>query len=174
MSISIYLLKRSVAYLVDCLICYLSIMLVFQALLLVPIRHILGITEQWLMDSLHLYLYVVITISAPVYCYFAFFDNLKSIGSFGKRLMNLKVTEVHKNERISLRKSAIRTFFKLLPWELAHLGVIFPTLLYFESEPSMRWLTVFGSVLFIVYFLSIPLLRRRANLYDWLLGTQVV
>ena len=155
-----YFLKRSLAYWIDLMISYAVVMLIIQWVLLNNIRGSLGMTDTWFEQSWNMFFYVAISISLPVWLYFIYFDSRKSKGTFGKRMMRLSVQNWD-NQRISLGKSFQRVFLKLLPWEISHAGIIFPTPLYFEDEPSMRWLPVLGLVLFIVYMASILLNRDR-------------
>lgn len=167
-----YFLKRTLAYFIDCLIAFAVVMLVFQWGILSHIRDSIGITDAWFTSSINMQLYVLTTISIPVWAYFTYFDSNKSKGTFGKRIFKFSV-EDSENQKISLQKSFLRTAFKLLPWEIAHIGVIFPTPLYFEDAPNLRILSYFGILLFIIYVLSILINAKKQSLYDKLLGTFV-
>lgn len=168
-----YFLKRALAYLLDCLLCYSIIMLVVQWAILSPIRESMGITDEWFSNSLNLELYVLVSISFPVWMYFAYFDSNKFRATFGKRLMKLSVCDC-RGRKLVLGKSLLRTVLKLLPWELIHLGIVFPTPMYFEEEPSIRTLTLVGTFLFIVYALSIFFNSDRQSIYEKLIGTNVI
>lgn len=67
-----------------------------------------------------------------------------------------------------------RTFLKLSPWEIAPLGIIFPTPIYFADEPGIRLLTIAGILLFVSYMLIILLDAQGRAIYERLLGTRVV
>lgn len=162
------------AYVIDCSVVFLVVMLVIQWLVLAPVRNSFGISELWFHDSVNMQMYVFLTISLPVWFYFAFLDSYKFKGTIGKRLMKLNVYNKQNSTRISLHKSFIRTIFKLLPWEIAHIGVIFPEPLYFAQNPDIRMLSIAGLVLFTVYFISIYLDKNSQSLYDKLLDTKVV
>lgn len=168
-----HFLKRAIAYNLDCLICYSAVMLLFQWVLLSNLRDSIGITDEWFQNSVNMQLYVSLTISLPVWFYFAFFDSNKSKGTFGKRLLKLELLDNQSN-RIHFGNSLVRTFLKLLPWEIAHTGIIFPTPMYFEENPDIRILTIIGLVLFLLYGLSILLDKKNQAVYDKLLGTQVI
>lgn len=165
-------LKRYFAYLFDCGVSYAAVMLLLQWLVLSPIRKLWGIDEAWFHESWNLQLYVWISISLPVWCYFAFLDSQKARGTLGKRLLRVEVVNEQGNA-IGLGKSFVRTFFKLLPWELAHVGVIFPSPLYFAESGDIRPLTIVGLVLLCVYALSILMSSNRQCIYDKVLGTHV-
>ncbi|WP_160114719.1 RDD family protein [Aquimarina sp. AU474] len=161
------------AYLIDCIICYSLVMLVIQWAILSNIRESLGITEEWFKSSLNMELYVLISISIPVWAYFVYFDSNKTKGTFGKRILKLSVRD-QENKTMSLSKSFQRTILKLAPWEIAHLGVIFPTPIYFENEPDIRILTIVGILLFSIYMISIVFNTNGQSLYDKLIGTKVI
>jgi len=162
------------AYVIDCLFVFTVVMLIIQWLVLAPVRNSFGISELWFHDSVNMQMYVFLTISLPVWFYFAYLDSYKYKGTIGKRLMKLNVYNIQNSTRISLHKSFIRTIFKLLPWEIAHIGVIFPEPLYFAQNPDIRILSVGGLVLFAVYFISIYFDKNSQSLYDKLFDTKVV
>lgn len=168
-----YFLRRGIAYLIDCLLCYGVIMLVLQWAILGQLRPLLGINDEWFHSSLNLELYVLFTISLPVWSYFTYFDSRKSIGTFGKRFLKLAVVD-DQYERLSIGKSFQRTFSKLLPWELAHLGVVFPVPIYVAEEPNVRLFTIVGLVLLAVYTFSVVLTTRGQSIYDQWIGSRVV
>ncbi|MCH8536060.1 MAG: RDD family protein [Flavobacteriaceae bacterium] len=168
-----HFIKRTIAYLIDCLICYTFIMLIFQWALLSNLRVMIGITHEWFESSLNLQLYVFLTISLPVWFYFTYLDSNKSSGTIGKRIMKLAVLD-YKKEKVRLKKSFLRTIFKLSPWEIAHFGIIFPSPLYFSQNPDIRILTIFGLILFGAYMLSIIIDSNRQSLYDKLLCIKVI
>ena len=168
-----YVAKRSFAYFLDCFICYSLVMLLIQWALLSNLRESIGLTDEWFERSWNLQMYVLLTISLPVWLYFTYFDSKKSVGTFGKRIMKLSVTDMQ-SERIGLKKSFIRTLLKLSPWEIAHIGVIFPTPLYFSDNSDVRLVTILGILLFGIYMISILISPNGRSVYDKLVGTKVV
>lgn len=169
----VYIIKRTIAYFIDCIICYSVIILVLQWAIMSNLRTHFGTTNEWFKNSLNLELYVLLSISLPVWTYFIYFDSVKANGTFGKRVMKLMVLN-YQNSKIRIRQSFLRTFLKLLPWEIAHAGVIFPTPLYFAKDADVRFLTIIGIFLFIIYFISIIGSTKRQSLYDKLLKTMVI
>jgi len=168
-----YFFKRATSYLLDCLICYTLAMLIIQWALLSHLREGIGITDEWFEISWNMQAYVLLTISLPVWIYFTYFDSKYSGGTFGKRLMKLSITDTEQ-ARIGLPKSLLRTILKLAPWEIAHIGVIFPTPLYFSQNADIRFLTVFGIALLGIYVLSVLLSAEKQSIYDRLLRTKVI
>ena len=151
-----HFLKRTLAYIIDCTICYSLVMLVIQWAILSHIRESIGITNEWFTSSLNMELYVLISISIPVWAYFTYFDSKKTKGTFGKRILKLSVSD-EETRKIGIGKSFQRTFLKLAPWEIIHLGIIFPIPMYIEVEPDIRILTIIGILLFTTYVASILL-----------------
>ncbi len=170
-----YFIKRTFAYLIDCTICYSLVMILIQWVILSQLREKIGITEEWFENSLNMELYVLVSISFPVWLYFTLLDSKIAKGSPGKRLLKLSLVEQNDSQqRISVGKSFLRTILKLLPWEIIHLGIIFPVPLYFVEEPEFRLVSIIGILLFISYALSIFLKRSKQTLYDMLIKTQVI
>lgn len=167
-----YFIQRTLAYLIDCFIAFAIVMLIIQWGILSNIRDAIGITDTWFQSSINMQLYVLTTISIPVWIYFAYFDSEKSKGTFGKRIFKLVVKD-SKNQKISFGKSLFRTILKLLPWEIAHIGIIFPTPLYYEEEPAIRILSYIGLFLFAIYVISIWTDSRKRTIYDKVIGTFV-
>ncbi len=170
----IHFSKRAIAYFIDCSICFVAIMLLFQWAILTNVREYFGITTEWFHSSLNLQLYILTSISLPVLFYFSYFDSKNANGTFGKRLMNIKLVDNLTGESLSYSRSLKRSFLKLLPWEISHLGAVFPTPLYFLEYPGFRILILLGLLLFLAYGVSIILNENSRSIYDKILRTKVV
>ncbi len=169
----LYFIKRALAYWIDCLVAFSTVMLVFQWAILSQFRDLIGITDEWFKDSINMHLYVLLTISIPVLLYFAYFDTKHAKGTFGKRLFKLEVKSVS-DHQISLGRSFLRTFLKLLPWEIAHIGVIYPEPVYFQQNANIHFVTYIGLFIFLVYVVGILVSSKRQTLYDRVVNTHVV
>ncbi|MEQ9064876.1 MAG: RDD family protein [Vicingaceae bacterium] len=167
-----YFIDMTLAFFIDCFIAFTVVMLIIQWSILSHLRDSIGITDIWFQNSINMQLYVLTSISIPVWMYFAYFDSEKSKGTFGKRIFKLEVRD-NKNQKISFGKSLLRTISKLLPWEIAHIGVIFPTPIYYENEPAVRILSYVGLLLFTIYVISIWTDSRKQTIYDKVIGTVV-
>jgi uncharacterized RDD family membrane protein YckC len=84
-----YWLRRSIAYILDCAVAYILIMLLLQALLLAPLRGYFRITEEWFHDPWQLEGYILSTISLPVWLYFSLMESSGLKATLGKKLMKL-------------------------------------------------------------------------------------
>lgn len=168
-----YLARRTTAYFVDCIIAFTISMLFIQGLIMINLQPYLGIDDQWFRNSINMEIYVLLTISLPVWLYFAIMESSEKRATLGKRLVNLEVLNSTTTNKINFTQSISRTILKLLPWEIAHIGVIFPTPLHYAETAEIRTLTIIGLVLFVVYFVSIALDQQSRSLYDKWVGTTV-
>lgn len=158
---------------IDCALCYSIIMLIIQWAILSHLRGSMGITNEWFENSWNMELYVLLTISLPVWLYFIYFDSNRSKGMVGKRIMKLAVLNME-NQRIGPGRSFQRTFLKLSPWEIAHIGIIFPTPIYFADEPGIRLLTIAGILLFVSFMFSILLDAEGRAIYNRITGVKEI
>ena len=67
------LLPRGIAYLIDCVIAF-GLFIVTQLLVFSPIRESLGMAEDWFRSGVHTEFYTLLTISIPIWLYFALFE----------------------------------------------------------------------------------------------------
>ena len=112
-------------------------------------------------------------LTLPVALYFIFSESSVWQGTWGKRIMGLRVVD-GRGKRIAIYRSIIRTAVKLLPWEMAHFGV---WRLYLPSDyPENILLAVLSAanVLAVLYFLTPMLNGKRQSIYDMAAGTLVV
>lgn len=82
------LVSRGVAYLFDCVIAFVFFAAT-QVLLFTPIREAVNIGEQWFYSGVKTELYTLLTISLPIWLYFAFFDQSAWQATIGKRKAQL-------------------------------------------------------------------------------------
>jgi uncharacterized RDD family membrane protein YckC len=101
----------------------------------------------------------------PLILIFSFLDYRQ--GSFGKKKAKLKLFYSKK----SFGASLLRNFIKLLPWQLAHIGVIHGMYSDFDLPAVILTNT---SMLFAITLLIMGFARKdRRHLGDLLAGTQV-
>ena len=169
-----YIIKRTLAYLIDVTIIYLLLMLCLQLLILAPVRHYFGITEDWFKIGWNVQIYVWLTISLPTWIYFIYAETSKYKATIGKKLMSLEVLDRTSSLQISVVSGFKRTALKLLPWELIHIGLNLPEPIWFKDNVEFPIVTLFGILLFIGYFLYMIINVKLQTPYDKLLGTSVV
>lgn len=124
------LIKRPVAYFIDFMIIWCACMLPQ----LFAYRLFDGVPFKYFTNTYHIYFGGLLTVSLPIWLYFITQEMSHKQSTIGKRLMHLKVAD-YNTKKISKRKSFVRTFIKLLPWEIAHLGLI-P--IYFSKDPHIN------------------------------------
>lgn len=165
--------RRIAAYLIDLAMLF-TFYVAVQSLLFPPLlRHYEAAfaANGWLLE-----LYVLSTISLPVWLYFILSERSRWQGTAGKRLLRLRVTAVSA-ATLTTSQIIMRTAGKFLPWEVAHFAVNVP------ANPWLNPTTVFSSWRLLLIGLSylllavyvIALVRQpHQTLYDHLAQTAVM
>ena len=163
------LLPRATAFAVDATLLLLGILLTQCALYL--------LRDGWAEpgpSGPQLLIYLLVTVSFPVWLYFLSMESSRRKATLGKRLLHLEVADAY-GSRISLARSALRTLVKLIPWELTHLTLCLPTPIFYEgSDDRLRpgfWF-VYG--LIGLYLAAAMMTRRKQSVHDLAAGTYVV
>lgn len=129
------IVRRAAAYATDVAIAY-GIFLAIQTGIS-PLRNRLD--PNWMASPSLFEGYILLTISLPVWCYFAFSESSSWRATIGKRLLGLRVTDVA-GKRIGIGRSVLRTAVKLLPWDLAHLTIALPAPLFIDpNSGALDW-----------------------------------
>jgi uncharacterized RDD family membrane protein YckC len=169
------LLARPIAYFIDFLmlwcICIIPQLLAYQFLDGAPFKYFT--------EPLGIYFWVMISVSFPLWAYFIITEKSKKQATLGKRILGLKVQSVIA-ARIDIKESLFRTAIKLLPWEIAHLGLLpvyeaggfQPDQGQFEFEPNLA-LYLSNAILlaFTIYFIA---KKGKLTIHDRISGTEVV
>ncbi len=160
------LLKRPIAYFIDfiivCSACILPQLIVFWLFNGVPFKYF--------NQPYHVYFWVLFTVSFPVWLYFILQEMSIRQSTIGKRIMYLKVTD-EANLRISKEKSFIRTFVKLLPWEITHVGLL-P--IYFSQASNISIGLYLANGLILIYIIYFIIKKGKTAIHDILSKTKVV
>ena len=166
------ILPRGLAYLIDCTMAYGAFVLL-QVFLFSPIRDALGFTEVWFHSGLNTQLYILTTISIPIWLYFILSEKSHYQATIGKRIMKIYVTDTQSAKPMSFRQSTLRTFIKLLPWELSHLTTNIPSPLWYETNPEFRIGFVAVGLLMGLYIAMVIFHKRRQGIHDLIAQTIV-
>lgn len=160
-------IKRLIAYWLDFVI--LAIILVGSQWLLS--KTISGFPYETLTEGYEIELWVLLTVSLPVWLYFICSEYFVQ-KTIGKRLLKLTVVS-ESGVKISLSQAFKRTFIRLLPWELAHIIVLIPEPWFSVEHPDNFYLIYIPN--FIIIFYTIILLVNRGNkgLHDFVAKTKV-
>lgn len=135
-----------------------------------------GRVKAWLADPLAADGLTFLTVVLPVMLYFACAEGSAAQATPGKRRAGIRVVDVT-GLRLSRPRALVRSFFKFLPWQLAHTSIY-----HIPGWPlAPREMTAFSItglilvwVLLAAYALTAALSPSRRTLYDRLAGALVV
>ncbi|MGZ9585343.1 RDD family protein [Paenibacillus marinisediminis] len=160
-------IRRLVAYWLDFVL--LAFILIGLQLLLYSISS--GFPFQILTAGYQIELWVLSSMSLPVWTYFILCERYKQ-QTIGKRLLKLVVIN-HDGGAINTRQAFIRTAIRLLPWELTHLILLIPTPWWNVEEPENMFLIIIPNLMIMVYVLFLMINKGTRALHDYLAKTQV-
>jgi uncharacterized RDD family membrane protein YckC len=147
---------------------------VLQLLVFSPLRSMIGIDEQWFHSGERTQIYTLMTISLPIWLYFALTESSPWRATVGKKLLGLCVAGAERGERIGFWRALVRTIIKLLPWEIAHLSNNLPAPMWYADDPGFRIGFVVSGVLMIVYMAMVAFAPRRRGPHDLIARTVVL
>ncbi|MBD8488849.1 RDD family protein [Echinicola sp. CAU 1574] len=99
-------------------------------------------------------------LTLPVFFYFFKAESGSHQGTFGKRLMRIKVVS---------GSIFIRNFLKLLPWEVGHAGVHWMIFYAEKGQEVPLWvwvLLILPQLVMLLYWASIIIYKGKSSLYD--------
>lgn len=174
---------RVAAFLIDILVVCAAVVVLLQ-LVLDPLRAALG--PGWARVGWFYIGYTLLTVSLPIWLYFAGYESGDQHATFGKRWLGIAVAGAS-GRPPAFGRALLRTIVKLLPFEIAHLVVAVPVNPFIDPItaglilPGMRELggTVLAGLLVALLILGATLLSAalhpdRRALHDLLAGTWVV
>lgn len=161
------IIKRMVAYWLD---------FVILAMVLISLQWTLytvlgGFPFEYLKKGYQIELWVLTSMSLPVWVYFILFEFTKR-QTLGKRMLKLEVIN-EKGRNIKFSQALLRTFIKLLPWELTHLIILVPTPWWGAEEPVNTFLIWIPNLLLIVYVVFLFPSKGNKGVHDYLAQTRV-
>lgn len=162
---------RAGAYIIDCVILFVSL-IVWQAALYVVNPPIAIFRSGQQPTGTQLQLWVFATATIPFLLYFALMLRSARQATLGMRFLKLKVADVG-GGRVGFGQALLRSAVMLIPFELNH-TVMFH-LSPRDAPPSTAfWLDYIGVwVVIAIYIASILLTRRRQSVHDLVAGTAV-
>jgi uncharacterized RDD family membrane protein YckC len=161
-------IKRLLAYWIDFVI--LTIVLVGLQMLLYFITS--GIPFDYLKKGYEIELWVLLSMSFPVWLYFIFCELYKQ-QTIGKWMLKLTVINVD-GSKIKLHQAFIRTFIRLLPWELTHLIILVPKPWWDTEEPYNINLIYIPNILMLLYILVVFATKGKIGVHDYIVKTRVI
>ena len=174
--------RRLLAYLIDVLIAFGLVLVVLQSLVFPLVLQLFG---EFYLSGPQIEIYTLLTISLPVWLYFAFMESRESGATLGKRLLGISV-QTTDEKKLSFQQALSRTILKLLPWEIAHMAINLPTNAWINTEtggidPSNAVMGPFRSgTLLSVYLLAFIYVfmawrsPSKQSLHDRIMNTVVL
>lgn len=160
-----YLKKRFLALLIDYIIIWVYLILLFLIFSVIYILFFDAVPE---FNEISAHLMAFFTTVLPVTLAFSYMESRRHYATPGKRRMGLKV-----ENKIPLPASSLlRNAFKFLPWHIGHTGVIRAV----YQDYSVFWFMVgnAGFVLAGIYVLMVLLRDDHRHLPDMIAGGDVV
>ncbi len=165
--------RRLLAYCIDILLVYVILVAALQLILFAPIRQFFIESEDWFRSGWNTEVYALLTISIPIWLYFILFEISPWQATIGKHLLKLQTVDFSTKNKISLKQTIVRTFFKLLPWEIAHFTNNVPIPMWYDTNPSLRIGFIIVPLLVILYLVLAILTPNRQSLHDLIARTVV-
>ena len=162
------LTRRLGAYAIDCTLAF-AVLVIPQIGLSVITG---GASSGWLQTGPQLEAWVFSTVDLPVWLYFILSERSTHRATIGKRLLGLYVTDLV-GYRIGFGRALLRTAVKMIPWELTHLALFFPTPIMFDESPEFRPALALVYLLMAVYLVSVIIGPRNRSIHDFAAGTVV-
>lgn len=131
-----------------------------------------GFPFDYLDRGYEIELWVLATFSMPVWMYFIW-SELSLRKTIGKQLLGLKVIS-EKGPRLTFLQVLVRTFIKLLPWELTHLIILVPEPWWGADEPANVLWIYLPNAMMILYIAVLLSGRGVKGLHDYPARTGVV
>ncbi|MBK8495134.1 MAG: RDD family protein [Chitinophagaceae bacterium] len=156
------IIKRPLAYFIDFLIMWCACVLPQ----LIAYKVFDGVPFKYFTQPFHIYLWVLCTVSLPIWLYFILQEMSSRQSTIGKRLMHLKVIGM-----LSITQSFTRTLVKLFPWEITHIGLV-P--IYFSTNPQVNLFLYLANGLIVIYIIYFIIKNGEVAIHDLLPGTKVV
>ncbi|HMB90266.1 MAG TPA: RDD family protein [Rhodothermales bacterium] len=167
-------MRRLGAYLLDLVVIYLYIILLFLASM--AVNDVLPFHEAMGASYVLRHLISFTTLTLPVVLYFMLMEHSRWQGTVGKKLLKMRVVG-QDGSRATLQQLAVRNAIKFLPWEVAHLHIHLNPDFLFTGHTSTLGL-LFGSILpflFMTTYAGMVFFRKDGrSLYELISHTRVV
>jgi len=131
-----------------------------------------GFPFQYLQEGYQIELWVLMTVSLPVWTYFIWCE-WKRRQTIGKRLMKVVIAG-RDSKHPTFKQAFVRTMIKLMPWELTHIIILVPKPWYGMTEtPANLPLIYIPNAMIVLYIVILFAGRGSRGLHDWAAGTTV-
>lgn len=160
-------IKRLLAYWLD-FVMLAAVLIGMQGFIYVLFS---GFPYTLLTEGFQIELWVLLTMSLPVWLYFIWLERIRQ-RTIGKRLFQLIVAN-RQGSPIGWGQAILRTFVKLLPWEMTHLIVLVPEPWWSAETPqNVHWILVPNAAI-VLYIAVLISTKGKKGLHDYVAQTQV-
>lgn len=163
--------RRLVAYVLDAVMLYLSIGVVFAGGIGLALQALLG--PPWMQLPGALWAFVFVFVSLPLWAYFTWCEGGPRQATLGMRALGLQVRTTD-GSPVGRPRALLRTVVKLLPFEINHLVMLLPVPLFLVPDSPRVWLFAIVYALLALYLGLAFASPRRQSLHDRVAGTVVV
>ncbi|RAP75713.1 RDD family protein [Paenibacillus montanisoli] len=112
-------------------------------------------------------------ITLPVMAYFVLSEASLSMGTIGKRKLNLQVVN-SSGHRIDLFTSILRSIIKFIPWETAHFAIWRLRLPSAVPQNALMAILILVNAAIVIYLVFPLANKKRKAIHDWVAGTNVI
>jgi len=145
------ILRRAIAFWIDCTLVFAVFVAVLQVAVFVPVRHLFVGSEAWFRSGWNAEAYTLLTISLPVWLYFILCEVAPWRATPGKRLLKPQTLDAASGQRMSLKQAIVRTIIMLLAWEIAHFTNNIPVPIWYDPNQGFRLGFAIVPLLVLVY-----------------------
>lgn len=166
------ILQRLKAYILDCLILFIALIVWQTALVFVnPITKIVNSGQQPAGWRMHLWVFATVTI--PFLLYFAWTQSSAKKATLGMRFVGLEVVDFEER-RVGFGRALVRSIFLLVPFELNH-SVMFHLMPPGAMPPPTAFMGIaFVWVVIFTYLFSIKFTAGKQSIHDLIAKTFVI
>ena len=165
---------RASAYLIDVLVIYAYIAVLFAAS--TAVNSLTSFHEMMEASYLMRHSISFLTLTLPVILYFTLMERSRRQASFGKSLLGMRVESVT-GERAPFSTLLTRNAVKFLPWEIAHTHIhLTPNFIFTGETSTVGWIlgVVTPLCAMLLYAGMIIVRDDRRSVYELISGTRTV
>jgi uncharacterized RDD family membrane protein YckC len=130
-----------------------------------------GFPFDYLNKGYEIGIWVLLSMSLPVWLYFIYFELYKQ-QTIGKRLLKFMVMNKEES-KIGIKQALIRTFIRLLPWELTHIIILVPKPWWSIEEPENQYFIYIPNIIMLLYIVVLFANNGDKGVHDYLTKTRV-
>lgn len=130
-----------------------------------------GFPFDYLHEGIEIEIWVLLSMSLPVWTYFITFEMYKQ-QTIGKRLLRLIVMD-KEGSKINFYQALCRSFIRLLPWELTHVIILVSQPWWSIEMPKNPYLILIPNIILVLYIVVLFFNRGKTGIHDYFAHTRV-